>query len=79
MMVYVMSYFGIGLTFAILKIAAVGKEIDSNQSYIKFKTENPVRYCLIYKMTLWLGFSVNMVLWPVVIVGDWFIARKGKS
>lgn len=75
-MVYVISYFGVGLIFAILKMAAVGKEIETNPGYVKFKSENPVRYRLIYKVVLWLGFGVNMVLWPVVILGDWFIAGK---
>jgi len=75
-MVYVISYFGVGLIFAILKVAAVGKEIETNSGYVKFKAENPVRYRLIYNVVRWLGFGVNMVLWPVVIVGDWFIAGK---
>ena len=77
-MIYIWIYLVIGLVFAIFNIKKDGEEIENNPRYQSYKIVKPTSFKIIKKVTMSLGFLINIAWWPLFLIGDLFIGRKQK-
>ena len=77
-MIYIWIYLIIGLVYAIFNIKKVGEEIENEPRYQSYKIAKPTSFKIIKKVTMSLGFLINIACWPVVLIGDLLIGRKQK-
>jgi len=69
-MKWVIAYLAVGVLVAAIKWRKVVTSIDRNPQFVAFKKENPARWNAVRKITIAIGVVVNILLWPVIVVGD---------
>jgi sterol desaturase/sphingolipid hydroxylase (fatty acid hydroxylase superfamily) len=77
-MEYVIAYFVMGVVWTLFRWSHIVGSVEKNVQFQQFRRENPARWRSVRRITVMLGVLVNVVLWPVVMMGDVFWRDKDE-
>lgn len=71
-MLYFVAYLAMGGLWTYFRWQKIKDSVDKNPQFIRYRETEPMKWRAVRNATLTIGVAINVLLWPVVMIGDAF-------